>query len=216
MAFSFSNRGFDPPPKNGGQIAPKREEIATVGTWSYDIERQLVRCCSITASLFNLSPEETNCELPFARIIDPIHPNDRKRFMKANDAAALRGGPFVAEYRTVSRSGEVRRVLDRGEYYKNAAGIVDRARGIVIDLTNYPPATLKAKAVLARGERPTAPLPRIANHCLSAWNIGQQLQPDVFDTLKPAFQNLLFELGLRIAETEAGRPVLPGKNSGLH
>ena len=216
MVFSLSSGGFDPPSSKGEQFAPKKEVIATIGTWSHDTARDVVRCCDITATMFGLTPEETNGEVPLGRFIAAIHPADRKRFLKAVGSASLQGGPFYAEYRVVSTSGKVRRVLDRGEFYRNEGGTVDRAKGIVIDLTDYVPAVLRRKGIAARRERPTAPLPRIVDHCLSAWNIGQQLQPEVFDTLKPAFQNLLFELALRIAEAEAGRPVPPSKNSGLH
>ena len=176
----------------------------------------MVQCSNVKATLFGLSSGEAERDVPFERIIEAVHPSDRKRFRDTVNAAASHGGPFFAEYRVVSASGEVRRILDRGEFCKNAAGFVDRARGIVVDLTDFEPATLKAKALIARRKRLNEPLPLLTDHCLAAWNIGQQLPPEVFDTLKPAFQNLLFELGLRIAEAEMERPVRTSRKSRLH
>ena len=216
MAFSFSGRFSDPAPIKGAQFTPKKDEIVAIGTWSHDLTRDMVQCSNVKATLFGLSPGEAEHDVPFERIIEAVHPSDRKRFRDAVNAAASHGGPFFAEYRVVSASGEVRRILDRGEFYKNAAGIVDRARGVVIDLTDYVPATLKTKTVSAERRCLNEPLAVITDHCLAAWNIGQQLPPEVFDTLKPAFQNLLIELGLRIAETEMERPAQTSRKSSLH
>ena len=59
-------------------------------------------------------------------------------------AVRARGGLFVAEYRTLSPSGQVRRILDRGRI---PAGASSRrlGHGIIIDVTDAPPADVAAE-----------------------------------------------------------------------
>ena len=191
-------------------------ECIRIGTWSHDLSRDVVRCCGVTASLFGFSAEGSADGLPLDRFVDAIHPGDRERFRLEIAHARARGGAFQVEYRIKLSSGEFRRVLDRGEFYMNSDGTVEQARGIVVDLTDYPPAALGPKSVKAKRDCSTAPLPHMADHLLEAWKIGQQAPPHVFETLKPAFQNLLFELGLRIGETETGQPIRTSRRPSLN
>ena len=194
----------------------RRAEGMMIGTWSYDLSRDLVRCCSVTGFLFGFSPEESAHELPLSRFVDAIHPGDRERFRLEIAHARARGGDFQVEYRIKLSSGELRRILDRGEFYMNADGIVEQARGIVVDLTDYPRAALRSTSGRGKCAYSMEPLPDMADHLLAAWEIGQQAPPHVFETLKPAFQNLLFELGLRIAETETRHPIRTSRRASLN
>ena len=145
-----------------------------------------------------------------------MHRNDRKRFRELICAVCQHGGTFQAEYRTTTGSGELRRILGRGEFTMGDDGRVAFGRGIVVDLTDFAPTALRFKTAssVSRTREP-ALLPQMADHLLAAWQIGRSLPSDVFNSLKPAFQDLLFELGLRIAEAELKLPIRK-KRSSLH
>jgi hypothetical protein len=66
-----------------------------------------------------------------------IHPEDRPAVAQQFQAVRERGGLFVAEYRTLSPAGQVRRILDRGRI---PAGASSRrsGHGIIIDVTAEP------------------------------------------------------------------------------
>ncbi|MET3485116.1 PAS domain-containing protein [Methylobacterium sp. 1973] len=74
-----------------------------------------------------------------------VHPEDRPAVVRQFKAVRARGGLFVAEYRTLSPSGQVRRILDRGRI---PAGASSRrlGHGIIIDVTDAsPPAAAAAE-----------------------------------------------------------------------
>src|SRR3978361_611446 len=74
---------------------------SNVGTWEWDIGRDVVRCSAVTAWLFALPTGEDASQAPLARFVEAIHPNDRGRFQNLIDASCQQGGNFIAEYRTM-------------------------------------------------------------------------------------------------------------------
>ena len=195
---------------------PDHRTSLKIGTWEWDVTRDIVRCCGVTSFLFGIGPDDEAAELPLQRFVQMMHRNDRKRFRELIGAVCQYGGTFQAEYRTTTASGELRRLLGRGEFSLGDDGRVAWGRGIVVDLTDYAPTALRFKASsMASRTREPALLPHMADHLLAAWEIGQFLPSEVLNSLKPAFQDLLFELGLRIAEAELKLPVRK-KRSRLH
>ncbi|MEH3062812.1 MAG: PAS domain-containing protein [Methylobacterium radiotolerans] len=69
-----------------------------------------------------------------------VHPEDRPAVVRQFKALRERGGLFVAEYRTLSPSRQVRRILDRGRIPPGASSR-RLGHGVIIDVTDEPSAT---------------------------------------------------------------------------
>jgi hypothetical protein len=177
------------------EIAVEDVESANVGTWEWDISADLVRCCEVTASLFGIPPEERTNPTPLARFVRGIHRSDRAYFAKLIRAARRDGGAFLAEYRTRTLSGGFHRILARGRFDKNVAGITERARGILVDLHEVSAVEPGLGTAVASGD----PLQAMTDHVIAAWELGEELPARIFEELKPSFQKLLLSLGLSLA-----------------
>ena len=66
-----------------------------------------------------------------------VHPEDRPAVVRQFQEARARGGLFVVEYRTLSPTGQIRRILDRGRLPAGAASRRS-GHGIIIDITEVP------------------------------------------------------------------------------
>ncbi len=89
------------------------QEIAQVGSWEWDVERDLCVRSQIDLKLYGLDPDTPPTTRTEALAL--IHPDDRER-VEAIVAEGLRNGdPFTCEFRIVRPDGEIRTLLTRGE-----------------------------------------------------------------------------------------------------
>lgn len=136
------------------------------GSWVWDIPSDRVYADDVAAFLFGLDPDQGQTGWPVGAFEAGIHPEDREAVTSQFHATVATGGAFVAEYRTCPRDGSVRRVLERGHCYYDAAGRPRRAHGIIVDVTDRGPGDGSCAS------RPTEsadhPLERAADLCMAA------------------------------------------------
>lgn len=107
-------------------------EGAKLGTWDWDLRELRGAWSPRTREIFGVGPDlEIDVELRSAT----IHPDDRERVWRELVEAAQSDGELVSEYRILRPNGDVRWIISRGAFDRDAAGTPIRATGIVLDVT---------------------------------------------------------------------------------
>ncbi len=83
-----------------------------LGYWSFDIASQSLDASSGCKAIFGRGPDET---LTFAEFGEALHPDDMQAVQQAIVATIADGAECSIEYRILTRSGELRWVMTRGE-----------------------------------------------------------------------------------------------------
>jgi len=78
-------------------------------------------------------PDERSRLYPDFR--DMVHPEDRERYLAAGRAALASGEPYAAEFRVVTRDGEVRWIAAHGSVLRLADGGAAKMIGVSQDIT---------------------------------------------------------------------------------
>ncbi|MGT2480611.1 PAS domain-containing protein [Methylobacterium oryzae CBMB20] len=121
--------------RRGGSSVARALAVSDVGTWTWDIADDVLRCDAVAAAMLGLPRAKGDRGTTFAEFLKRIHPDDQRRIGSIIDDLRRQGGLYIAQYRTVPAPGEIRWVLARGRYIRNAEGSVSEAHGIVIDVT---------------------------------------------------------------------------------
>ncbi|MGU3540543.1 PAS domain-containing protein [Methylobacterium sp. A54F] len=175
-----------------------------VGTWSWSARPD--RCildagaADILAGDHALAGRPLTLEVAKARVCPEDQPDLFRHFRQLRRT----GGLFVAEYRTVSATGERRRILDRGRLYPAQPGQPAHGHGIIIDLTE----STQDTAAFVATEVPAAesPLDAAAAHAIACREVIAQLGNS---ELRLLADMLLLRLGQELARTQSAR-------EGLH
>lgn len=107
-------------------------EAARMGTWEYDIVRNICWWSERTCEIWGIDYAET---LPGDLRYAFVHPDDRERYRREVDDAVFSGEPFQIEYRIIRPDGQMRWVLLRGVASCAPDGTPLRATGIALDNT---------------------------------------------------------------------------------
>lgn len=103
-----------------------------LGSWEFDIERQLFTSSAHSRVIFGLGPDD-----PFDRLEDVValvHPEDRERRRLAILRAIDTGEELEVEYRIVQKDGSIGWILARGlATYEDGKAV--RLTGISLDIT---------------------------------------------------------------------------------
>jgi hypothetical protein len=91
---------------------------------------------ALVAFLFGFTPEQVEEGVGFDAFNGGVHPDDRVDTMERINQCLRDGGWFITEHRVCSVDGQTRRILARGRFDKNEAGIVASGSGIVVDVTH--------------------------------------------------------------------------------
>ena len=171
-----------------------------VGTWSWSAQPD--RCILDAGAADVLAGDHAIAGLPvpFERAKARVHPDDLPKLSRHFKRLRRSGGLFVAEYRTVSSAGRIRRILDRGRLVRSEAGTVLHGHGIIIDVTEGD-VDLDA---FGAGERPdpAAILDTAAVHALACRESIDHLDNS---ELRLLVDVLLLSLGQQIAAL-SGKP----------
>ncbi len=89
------------------------QEIARVGSWEWDVERDVVERSEVDLKLYGLDVRTP--AMSKAEALSPLEPSDRKRLNDLVDTVLRDGGPFSCEVRICRSDGEIRTMLTRGE-----------------------------------------------------------------------------------------------------
>lgn len=170
-----------------------------VGTWSWSARPD--RCILDEGAAEVLAGDHAiaGLPLPLERAKARVHPDDRPELFRHFKRLRRSGGLFVAEYRTVSASGQVRRILDRGRLVRSEAGAVAHGHGIIIDVTERDP-NPGAVSVEARPD-PVALLDTAASHAIACREAIDQIGDS---ELRLLVDVLLLSLGRRLAKLSGG------------
>jgi hypothetical protein len=177
---------------------PAALAASNVGTWEINVAEGRVVADAITAALFGLDPGAAAHGLSLMCYVRGVHPEDRPVFHDKLEPVRREGGLFVVEYRTRPDPGEVRWVLARGRYERDATGRM-QGRGICIDITE---GKLDGKAedrvLFALGPTHT-PLEQAADAAIAAREAIDRLQEPGRRTLRQRVDALLWDVGRAIA-----------------
>ena len=119
-----------------------------IGTWMWDVKNNRVVADKNLANFFSVSAEDAtggNIE----KYLAAMHADDRERVGKSIADALERHDSYEAEYRLVSRDGDVRWVVARGKILRDKNGAPSQLPGVVIDITDRK----KAEVDLRESER---------------------------------------------------------------
>lgn len=106
-----------------------------VGVWDWDILNDRIDASATTGKLFGVSPASLETLPSLHDFSHALHPDDAEMFDLHIKRCRKIGGLFVMTYRTVVGADEARWILAQGQFEARPDGVVDRARGIVVDVT---------------------------------------------------------------------------------
>jgi PAS domain S-box-containing protein len=107
-----------------------------VGSWSWDIKKNIVTADKGLAHLFGVSKDKAIHGLAIEKFISSIHEDDKEYVSKQIAATLESGEPFEAEYRTVDSDGVVRWVIARGHMERDVDGEPAFFPGVMIDISS--------------------------------------------------------------------------------
>jgi len=176
------------------QAARTRQEMlltaGEVGTWEYDVTRNIVTSDRNLAGMFGISEEQAVEGTALEEYLAAIHPEDLGPVQQSIQASLENGERFLAEYRLVGRDQSVRWVVARGIIIRDADGRPLRLPGVVVDITAQRRAEDELRATAARWKL------ALESAELGTWNIDpatRTLRTD--DRLRMIFQGNTAPLG---------------------
>jgi len=109
------------------------EELANMGSWELDMEKQTMRWSAHFCRMLGLKPE--TAPLSHTRALDFVHPQDRERALKTRNEMLSRGASADNVLRFITANGDERLFHSRAIAIKNGAGRVVRVIGMSQDIT---------------------------------------------------------------------------------
>ncbi|ESQ83484.1 hypothetical protein AEAC466_12475 [Asticcacaulis sp. AC466] len=106
---------------------------AVVGTWVWDIARDLIMGDERFARAFNLPPDDIQNGFPAGETYKAVHPDDRDRLAEALRATLEDGALFTTEYR-LRTADDWLWVEASGAVERDATGAPVRFPGVLIDI----------------------------------------------------------------------------------
>jgi two-component system, LuxR family, sensor kinase FixL len=108
-------------------------ESADAGLWSLDLTTKLFWATERARAIFEFGPKE---ELPFNRLSELIHPDDRQLVRQAMECSVALHQDLRLDYRIVLPAGRTRWIASRGRPYYTASGQAQCLMGVSIDITD--------------------------------------------------------------------------------
>lgn len=121
-------------------------EAGKVGSWTWDIGRDIIKGNDLLASIFSLSESEIKTGIPLPKCFSRIHHDDRDRVKVALQHAINTSTLFDTEFR-IDAGGKISWVIGRGRTRTQAGG-VKAFSGVMIDVTER--RNLQSQIALAR------------------------------------------------------------------
>lgn len=168
-----------------------------VGAWSWSARSDQCTLDAGAAEVLAGNPGLAGRPVPLETAKACVHPEDRPALFRHFRALRERGGLFVAEYRTLSPDGQVRRILDRGRVAVGPARQRE-GHGIIIDVTDGP------RPGLADLRRPVAPGDALLAAIDHAIDCRDALAGSEDSELQLLIDMLLLQLGQKAARISGG------------
>jgi len=139
----------------------KSQEIAHLGGWELDLEKNELTWSDEVYRIFGLQPQQFGAT--YEAFLATVHPDDRQ---KVNDAysGSLRNNEdtYEVEHRVVRPGGEIRFVHEKCEHHRAGSGRIIRSVGMVHDIT----AQKRAQEALERSNNELEQFAYVASHDL--------------------------------------------------
>jgi PAS domain S-box-containing protein len=107
-----------------------------IGTWDWDVNKDLVYADEGFARLYGVAPEKAATGVTISEFMRNMHPDDSGRVERAIERALRTGEEFNAEYRLNQSDGSVRWVSAVGRCSFGSDGAPARFPGVSIDITD--------------------------------------------------------------------------------
>ena len=119
--------------KRNETMLAESQQLAHIGSWSWDIESSSVVWSDEHYRIFGLRPQEI--AMTYDRVMDFVHPEDRER-VQSTVEQALRGcQPFEIYFRVLHKDGSVRHAQSRARLEFDGGGRPVRMFGTIQDIT---------------------------------------------------------------------------------
>lgn len=188
--------------RRGNESMARALAASDVGTWEWHRVDEVLRCDAAAAAMLGVPRTRGDRGATFALLLSRIHPEDQRRIGSLIDDLRHQGGLVVAQFRTVPEPGDVRWILARGRFSRDADGRVSEARGIVIDVTASSRDGDLDEAAFCATEMSAGGIDRVAELALTLFESAEAgLRPPEFERLKPLLDVLLHEIGRQMVET---------------
>ncbi len=113
----------------------RSQQLAHVGHWVWDTRQNIVTWSDEMKRIFGLDPETYHGDLNEV-IMQSIHPDDRERIIRMNEAVVHDGAPTSTEYRVIWNNGDTRIIwAEPGDSIRDEKGNIIQLSGIVQDIT---------------------------------------------------------------------------------
>ncbi len=139
----------------------KAQEIAQLGSWEYQYDKQKLIFSDECRILFGFNKEE---EITVKKYWDTLHPDDLEWVKTSWQLAKSNYSNFQAVYRIIYQGGKIRYVREQAEFITDENGVLINAIGTVLDITD---ATL-AEQQLRESEKRLGKAQEIAH--LGGWD----------------------------------------------
>jgi len=120
------------------ELRRSREQLATaqriagLGSWERSFEEDRLDWSAETRRIFGWAPDE---EITYEKLMASVHPDDRAKLKRQQEAALREGTPIDVEYRIRRPDGEERVLQEQGEIEFGPDGSPRRLSGTVLDIT---------------------------------------------------------------------------------
>jgi PAS domain S-box-containing protein len=126
----------------------KAQQIAHLGSWVWDIERNVDYGSDEYYRIYGIKQERR----PYESFLNSIHPDDREYVKRAIYATLYENKPYSIDFRIVRPDGTVRFIHGEGEASFNREGKPIKMVGIVQDITDRKKAEIALEATKAQAE----------------------------------------------------------------
>ncbi len=109
------------------------EELANMGSWELDVEKQTMKWSEHFYRMLGLEPE--TAPLSHARALEMVHPDDREKAIRTGNEMLSRGASADNVLRFVTANGDVRLFHSRAIAVTDGAGRIVRVQGMSQDIT---------------------------------------------------------------------------------
>ncbi len=119
--------------KNAEKLLQKAQEMANIGHWNLDLQKNELYWSDETYRIFGLQPQEFAAT--YEAFVERIYPDDRDAVNNAYAKSLEDKQPYEIDHRVIRPDGEIRFVHERCEHRYDNDGNIIGSIGTVLDVT---------------------------------------------------------------------------------
>lgn len=121
--------------KNNLRSMSGEKPPATIGSWRWDVENDILSCDPEVAKIFNVEPCQADIGLPLSEYVKAVHPDFLPQLSTAIERTLQDGSAFNCVYPLIQKDGSEKWVFAIGRGVMGEHGRVSHFPGTIIDLT---------------------------------------------------------------------------------